>query len=277
MSATVIISRDRDGSHWELESTLAGLCAATPGFSAIVIPHLYHLAAASPLWERLGAISGPVVLVAWLNPRPAEWILRARGIGSDNLVALPFEAYLSAEEIFESITRATSSMPSTSSTQSLIELSEPIAERWYPVLDVSLCRNCRNCLQFCLFGVYSLDEAGHVAATQPDRCKPGCPACSRICPEGAIIFPLYAKDAAIAGAPGTRMAPDAAARKMFYTRTRRTCPICGSTPEAPGTGEGSVCRECGRHIVKSDATPAIIRDDIDALLDDLDHLVQGDG
>src|SRR5260370_29978985 len=33
-----------------------------------------------------------------------------------------------------------------------------------------------------------------------DNCKRGCPACSRVCPEHAIIFPDY-KTPAIAGAP----------------------------------------------------------------------------
>src|SRR4029077_7187755 len=33
-----------------------------------------------------------------------------------------------------------------------------------------------------------------------DQCKRGCPACSRVCPEHAIMFPDY-KTPAIAGAP----------------------------------------------------------------------------
>ena len=33
-----------------------------------------------------------------------------------------------------------------------------------------------------------------------DNCKKGCPACSRVCPEQAIMFPDY-KTPAIAGAP----------------------------------------------------------------------------
>ena len=33
-----------------------------------------------------------------------------------------------------------------------------------------------------------------------DNCKKGCPACSRVCPEQAIMFPEY-KTPAIAGAP----------------------------------------------------------------------------
>jgi ferredoxin len=36
---------------------------------------------------------------------------------------------------------------------------------------------------------------------QQDNCKKGCPACSRVCPENAIIFPQH-KQPAIAGAEG---------------------------------------------------------------------------
>ena len=35
---------------------------------------------------------------------------------------------------------------------------------------------------------------------QADNCRKGCPACSRVCPQNAIIFPQH-KTPAIAGAP----------------------------------------------------------------------------
>ena len=57
-----------------------------------------------------------------------------------------------------------------------------------------------ECLNFCLFGVYSLGEEDAILVEQPDACRNGCPACSRICPEGAIMFPQH-KDPAIAGDP----------------------------------------------------------------------------
>ena len=44
------------------------------------------------------------------------------------------------------------------------------------------------------------------------------------------MFALYDKDDAIAGAPGQFVTIDAAARKMFYTRTQTTCPACGRRP-----------------------------------------------
>jgi hypothetical protein len=72
--------------------------------------------------------------------------------------------------------------------------------RWYPVIDYSRCTNCLECLDFCLFGVYGVDKIDRILVEHQDNCKRGCPACSRVCPEHAIMFPDY-KTPAIAGAP----------------------------------------------------------------------------
>ena len=56
-----------------------------------------------------------------------------------------------------------------------------------------------ECIDFCLFGVYGVDGAESILVEQPDNCRKGCPACSRVCPENAIIFPQH-KAPAIAGA-----------------------------------------------------------------------------
>ena len=48
-----------------------------------------------------------------------------------------------------------------------------------------------------------MDAAGRVSVAQPDNCKPGCPACARVCPASAIIFPECSDDEAIAGGEGT--------------------------------------------------------------------------
>jgi ferredoxin len=63
---------------------------------------------------------------------------------------------------------------------------------WYPVIDASRCIHCGKCADFCLFGVYS-KESGQVKVTHPAGCKTNCPACARICPQSAIIFPKYDK------------------------------------------------------------------------------------
>ncbi|MDA7950366.1 MAG: ferredoxin family protein [Pirellulaceae bacterium] len=79
-------------------------------------------------------------------------------------------------------------------------IDESSARRWYPVIDFSRCTNCMECIDFCLFGVYGVDPAETILVEQPDNCRKGCPACSRVCPENAIIFPLH-KTPAIAGSP----------------------------------------------------------------------------
>jgi NAD-dependent dihydropyrimidine dehydrogenase PreA subunit len=60
---------------------------------------------------------------------------------------------------------------------------------WYPVIDYDRCTNCKQCLQFCLFGTYETDADDRVTVAQPQNCKNNCPACARICPATAIIFP----------------------------------------------------------------------------------------
>ncbi|TWU20430.1 4Fe-4S binding domain protein [Novipirellula galeiformis] len=81
----------------------------------------------------------------------------------------------------------------------LVEVEESTSRRWYPVIDYSRCTNCMECVDFCLFGVYGIDGVENILVEQPDNCRKGCPACSRVCPENAIIFPQH-KAPAIAGA-----------------------------------------------------------------------------
>jgi Pyruvate/2-oxoacid:ferredoxin oxidoreductase delta subunit len=62
---------------------------------------------------------------------------------------------------------------------------------WFPVIDYDRCTNCMQCLSFCLFGVYGVDEQSRIQVQNNDNCKTNCPACSRVCPEAAIMFPKY--------------------------------------------------------------------------------------
>lgn len=62
---------------------------------------------------------------------------------------------------------------------------------WFPVIDYDRCTNCMQCLSFCLFGVYGVDDAKQIQVQNNDNCKTNCPACSRVCPEAAIMFPKY--------------------------------------------------------------------------------------
>ena len=62
---------------------------------------------------------------------------------------------------------------------------------WFPVIDYDRCTNCMQCLSFCLFDVYGVSKAGKLEVQTPTNCKTNCPACSRVCPEVAIVFPKY--------------------------------------------------------------------------------------
>ena len=62
---------------------------------------------------------------------------------------------------------------------------------WFPVIDPVRCTNCMQCLSFCLFDVYGVDADHRLRVENPSNCKVNCPACSRVCPEVAIMFPKY--------------------------------------------------------------------------------------
>ena len=62
---------------------------------------------------------------------------------------------------------------------------------WFPVIDYDRCTNCMQCLSFCLFDVYGVDDENRIQVQNNDNCKTNCPACSRVCPEVAIMFPKY--------------------------------------------------------------------------------------
>lgn len=69
---------------------------------------------------------------------------------------------------------------------------------WFPVIDYLRCTSCGQCNDFCLFGVYEKSE-GKINVINPQECKTNCPACARICPQAAIIFPKYKPGGAIGG------------------------------------------------------------------------------
>lgn len=82
---------------------------------------------------------------------------------------------------------------------------------WYPVIDYERCTFCGQCAHFCLFGVYKSGRKS-LAVVNPLACKNNCPACGRICPESAIIFPRLPENSVLSGAeviandgPGGRM------------------------------------------------------------------------
>jgi len=209
-----------------------GRRAATP---VLVTPHLYDLATEGPSMEAIRAIEGDLIVLAWLYPRSAYWILEANqiagklglssslgeiesvdekavgaaGSSAPDRMIWCFDLRLSNEpgyflqQVDEILARALPSGPKASAGEpngKVRVVEESTQPRWYPVVDRDRCTDCMECLNFCLFGVYGLDLDGKILVEEPDACRPGCPACARICPAGAIIFPQHS-DPAIAGDP----------------------------------------------------------------------------
>ncbi|HPS61447.1 MAG TPA: 4Fe-4S binding protein [Bacteroidales bacterium] len=80
----------------------------------------------------------------------------------------------------------------------VLDQHDPSWPSWYPVIDETRCNGCGQCADFCLFGVYRKDS-GRVGVVQPRNCKNNCPACARICPRVAIVFPKFTGGGAIGG------------------------------------------------------------------------------
>jgi NAD-dependent dihydropyrimidine dehydrogenase PreA subunit len=149
-------------------------------------------------------------------------------------------------------------------------LKQP-GRRWYPVIDYSRCTNCLECLDFCLFGVYGVDKLDRILVENQDNCKRGCPACSRVCPEQAIIFPDY-KTPAIAGAPvGSVSGLKIDLTKLFGGGDALTIAAQERDRELVADGRQAVGMTVG--IPKRQANkPEGPKDDLDKLMDDLDAL-----
>lgn len=221
---TAVISRARgdDPAVRDLERTLAARLGAEFGVDVVSVPHLYDLRAGDEVVEAVRRIPGPLVVLAWLYPRATYWLLRALGIdgrradggevsdvASRAIWPVDLRGACCADTVLDRLTaaglRPRASTPQPSQARRLGD-REP-AERWYPVIDYDRCVHCLECLEFCLFGVYDADAAGHLVVADPDRCKPGCPACARVCAQEAIIFPHHPASPPIAGSDTGHIEP----------------------------------------------------------------------
>lgn len=92
-------------------------------------------------------------------------------------------------------------------------------DAWYPVLDKTRCSECGKCHDFCLFGVYTIEDR-KVKVVHPQNCKNNCPACARMCPSKAIIFPKYEKSPINGGMAQEETFNPEEMNKMYQERLR---------------------------------------------------------
>lgn len=341
---TVVLSQanSKHPAKRALEEALAAALIMEPGLDVSILPHLYDLDAQHTGRLFLESVSGDMVVLSWLYPRAAFWLLDRdgvrgqfgetqikptdaddeeggqegepeppKGIGtagtipdrhiycinltdSNNHDAFVTEIRRIAAECRDR--RDAKQAEKAKLNPTLVQLGVPSANghaeqakmevafspeqllaapgrRWYPVIDYSRCTNCMECLDFCLFGVYGVDSLERILVESQDNCKKGCPACSRVCPEHAIMFPDY-KSPAIAGAAvGSAGSLKIDLTKLFGGEAKDAVvqAVLERDRELVADGRAAVGATVG--LAKRQANkPAEPKDELDKLMDDLDAL-----
>jgi NAD-dependent dihydropyrimidine dehydrogenase PreA subunit len=142
-----------------------------------------------------------VSAIAACHPRALKWLCVRTGASSERLQKINFITYLDSDnEASTTIVNEISHAEQERIKCSLKRPQKSSSRPWFPVIDYDLCTNCGACFDFCLFGVFMRDENGKVDVTHPQNCKDNCPACARICPVNAIIFPKHTMSAINGGA-----------------------------------------------------------------------------
>lgn len=149
--------------------------------------------------------------------------------------------------------------------------SEEPGRRWYPVIDYSRCTNCMECIDFCLFGVYGVDTLDRILVEAQDNCKKGCPACSRVCPENAILFPQH-KTPAIAGAEGEVAGLKIDLSRLFGGDGKDALEVAVAERDAELLKDGRHAVGMAVGVPKRRTGPTGPRDALDDLMDGLDAL-----
>jgi Pyruvate/2-oxoacid:ferredoxin oxidoreductase delta subunit len=330
-----------------LEEAIVAALIMEPGLDVSVVPYLYDLNAEHTGRLFLESVAGDMVVLSWLYPRAAYWLLdrdgikgqlgetqlkpsaadeddedeeegeseAPKGIGAANvpdrfIYCLDLRDFNSADPYVEEIRRIAAECRArqeektkTNAQPVMVELGMPLAasrslngsgereavngkptfvpqqlltppdRRWYPVIDYSRCTNCMECIDFCLFGVYGVDSLDRINVENQDNCKRGCPACSRVCPEHAIMFPDY-KTPAIAGAPVgyisglkidlSRLFGGEAKDALAQAVNERDRELVNDGRSAVGMTIGIPKRQAGK--------PQEPKDELDNLMDELDKL-----
>lgn len=253
----VILSRDpkADGRRRLFEDALRSGVVRRAAAGLWTVADALDLPEDDPLWVRWRDLGARLIVLTWQNPRPVRWLFARHGIDVDPADIVDLRTLGRPDDLLERLPAATPDAHEIDWR----DLVSQTPERWFPVVDYDRCVHCTQCLQYCLFGVYDTDDDGRLRVANPDNCKPGCPACSRICPRGAIMFPRC-PDPAIAGAEGAELPPPADAETMKRHRDRYVQP----SAEQADTSNGHAASNSQKQPPESD--------DLDTLIDDLERL-----
>ncbi|MCG8701572.1 MAG: ferredoxin family protein [Bacteroidales bacterium] len=133
------------------------------------------------------AVNADRLTIIACYPRAVMNLLKSAGVERDQALI----NFVNMKEVGEhELDSHLKSLTLTATTRD-IEFVDEIEDwvPWFPVIDKNRCDNCKQCASFCLFGTYTTDDKGTVKVENPENCKNNCPACARICPNAAIIFP----------------------------------------------------------------------------------------
>ncbi|MBN1417927.1 MAG: ferredoxin family protein [Planctomycetes bacterium] len=169
----------------------------------VAVPDLCALAARRDP-RLLEIAAGGSATIAACRPRAVRWLFAAAGapLPAEGVEILDMRAEDAAAGDAPSDAAAADALAAD------LEARDPDAWiPWFPVIDRDRCTDCGQCLDFCLFGVFERTEDGTVTVARPENCKTNCPACARVCPSVAIIFPKY-EGAPIDGAEVGEDAPE---------------------------------------------------------------------
>ncbi|MFH1881678.1 MAG: 4Fe-4S dicluster domain-containing protein [Planctomycetota bacterium] len=131
-----------------------------------------------PVLSNLAKNVDKVVIVA-CHKRAQRWLFDS-AIEKDKLIPINLRDS-SSEDVMDEL-------------DNLLPMKSEVKTEWFPVIDKDRCIECGQCMDFCLFGAFDKDEEGKVYVKNPYNCKDNCPACARVCPKGAIIFPKCPED-----------------------------------------------------------------------------------
>lgn len=202
-----------------------------------------------------------VELNSWINgsPKPEQ-----------------MEQYLNAPEVGLPIAGPESPAPEKPANDSPngegpFVISEPAPRRWYPVIDYDRCTNCMECIDFCLFGVYGVDQNDLILVESQDSCKKGCPACSRVCPENAIVFPAH-KSPGIAGSDDEVAGLKIDLSKLFGGGDADSLETALAERDRELLADGRQAVGDSVGVKRKETCENRPKDQLDSLMDDLDQL-----